>query len=109
VRVLNLNYIQSLPSHYEHDPAKRTLRDRFDRSGTGKNSRTNATKLLDFIRSLGNSYAATNQPETKSVASQKRDLSRKCRTTSTLIAGKEKTVGDIVSPIVDERDWECLK
>lgn len=25
------------------------------------------------------------------------------------IAGKGKTLGDIVSPIVDERDWECLK
>jgi hypothetical protein len=65
--------------------------------------------LLDFIRSLGNSYTATNQLETKCVGSQKRDLSSKRRTTSTLIAGKEKTVGDIVSPSVDERDWECLK
>jgi hypothetical protein len=25
------------------------------------------------------------------------------------IAGKSKTLGDIVSPIVDEEDWECLK
>lgn len=25
------------------------------------------------------------------------------------IAGKGKTVGDIVSPIVAEEDWECLK
>jgi hypothetical protein len=25
------------------------------------------------------------------------------------IAGKGKTLGDIVSPIVDEGDWECLK
>lgn len=25
------------------------------------------------------------------------------------IAGKGKTLGDIVSPIVDEKDWECLK
>ena len=25
------------------------------------------------------------------------------------IAGKGKTVGDLVSPIVDESDWECLK
>ncbi|WP_309741884.1 hypothetical protein [Chamaesiphon sp. OTE_20_metabat_361] len=65
--------------------------------------------LLDFIRSLSSSYTATNQTETKSVGSQKRDPSRKCRTTSTRIAGKGKTVGDIVSPIVDERDWECLK
>ena len=65
--------------------------------------------LLDFIRSLGSSYAATNQSETMSVASTERTLSSKRRTTSALIAGKGKTVGDIVSPIVDERDWECLK
>jgi hypothetical protein len=25
------------------------------------------------------------------------------------IAGKGKTLGNIVSPIVDEEDWECLK
>jgi hypothetical protein len=25
------------------------------------------------------------------------------------IAGKGKTLGDLVSPIVDEKDWECLK
>jgi len=25
------------------------------------------------------------------------------------LAGKVKIVGDIVSPIVDEADWECLK
>ncbi|NJM67655.1 MAG: hypothetical protein HC851_19270 [Acaryochloris sp. RU_4_1] len=25
------------------------------------------------------------------------------------IAGKGKTLGDIVSPIVPEEDWECLK
>ena len=25
------------------------------------------------------------------------------------IAGKGKTIGDIVSPIIDEQDWECLK
>jgi len=25
------------------------------------------------------------------------------------IAGKGSTLGDIVSPIVDEEDWECLK
>ena len=64
--------------------------------------------LLDFIRSLSSSYAAINQPETTSVGN---DLapSSKHRTTSALIAGKGKTVGDIVSPIVDEQDWECLK
>lgn len=25
------------------------------------------------------------------------------------IAGQGETLGDIVSPIVDEEDWECLK
>ena len=25
------------------------------------------------------------------------------------VAGKGKTLGDIVSPIVNEDDWECLK
>lgn len=25
------------------------------------------------------------------------------------VAGKGKTLGDIVSPIVEEEDWECLK
>lgn len=25
------------------------------------------------------------------------------------IAGKGSTLGDIVSPIVDEEDWECVK
>jgi hypothetical protein len=25
------------------------------------------------------------------------------------IAGKGQTLGDLVSPLVDEQDWECLK
>lgn len=25
------------------------------------------------------------------------------------IAGKGKTLGDIIKPIIDEEDWECLK
>ena len=33
----------------------------------------------------------------------------KRRVTSAAIAGKGKTLGDIVSPIVEEEDWECLK
>jgi hypothetical protein len=33
----------------------------------------------------------------------------KCRFPPASIAGKGKTLGDIVSPIVDEEDWECLK
>ena len=25
------------------------------------------------------------------------------------IAGKGRTLGDLISPIIDESDWECLK
>ncbi len=31
------------------------------------------------------------------------------RTAAAAIAGKGRTLGDLVSPIVDEQDWECLK
>ena len=31
------------------------------------------------------------------------------RTTPAHLAGKIEILGDIVSPIVDEEDWECLK
>ncbi|MBE9142563.1 hypothetical protein [Planktothrix mougeotii] len=33
----------------------------------------------------------------------------KRRIPSALIAGKAKILGDIISPIIDEEDWECLK
>jgi hypothetical protein len=33
----------------------------------------------------------------------------KRRTAPTSIAGKGRTLGDIVSPIVDEQDWDCLQ
>jgi hypothetical protein len=33
----------------------------------------------------------------------------KRRTPPPSIAGKGKTLGDIVSPIVEEEEWECLK
>jgi hypothetical protein len=33
----------------------------------------------------------------------------KRRTFPTKLAGKVEILGDIVSPIVDEKDWECLK
>jgi hypothetical protein len=65
--------------------------------------------LLDFIRSLGSSYAAANQAEAGTVGNNAPNPSAKRRTTSPLIAGKGKTLGDIVSPIVDEQDWGCLK
>lgn len=31
------------------------------------------------------------------------------RVASAAIAGKGQTLGDLVSPTVDEQDWECLK
>ncbi|MGK7929772.1 MAG: hypothetical protein AB4290_31770 [Spirulina sp.] len=34
---------------------------------------------------------------------------QKCRQPSPLIAGKGKTVGDVVNLIANEQDWECLK
>jgi hypothetical protein len=54
--------------------------------------------ILDFIRSLATPNTAATQSEPA--------VENKRRTTSTLIAGKGKTLGDIVSPIFDEQD--CL-
>lgn len=34
--------------------------------------------------------------------------SQKFRVPSQLIAGKGRTLGDIIEPIVNESDWECL-
>ncbi len=31
------------------------------------------------------------------------------RTTPSHLIGKGKTIGDLVSPIVDPEDWDCLK
>ena len=39
---------------------------------------------------------------------QTQDISRR-RSPPAHLAGKVKILGDIVSPIVDEEDWECLK
>ena len=39
--------------------------------------------------------------------SAEQPIKRRCFPTH--MAGKTKILGDIVSPIVDERDWECLK
>lgn len=36
-------------------------------------------------------------------------LERKRRRPHPDIAGKGRTLGDLVGPIVDEGDWECLK
>jgi hypothetical protein len=31
------------------------------------------------------------------------------RTAAISIAGKGKTLGDLVSPMIEEQDWECLQ
>jgi hypothetical protein len=62
--------------------------------------------VLDFIRSLGSTNTAKTQSE---IGVEVNNPSGKRRKTSSLIAGKGRTLGDIVSPIVDEQDWECLK
>jgi hypothetical protein len=31
------------------------------------------------------------------------------RVPASTIAGKGKTLGDLVSPMIEEQDWECLK
>ncbi|WOD37310.1 hypothetical protein [Nodosilinea sp. E11] len=36
-------------------------------------------------------------------------LARPRRSAPATIAGKAKTLGDLVSPIVTEDDWECLR
>jgi hypothetical protein len=64
--------------------------------------------VLEFIRSLGSSNIATNKVE-ETERNNNPASEGKRRTTSSLIAGKGRTLGDIVSPIVDEQDWECLK
>ena len=56
--------------------------------------------VLNFIRSLGSANAAKTQLET---GVEVNNPSGKRRTTSTRIAGKGRTLGDIVSPIVDEQ------
>jgi hypothetical protein len=61
--------------------------------------------VLDFIRSLSSSSStATNPTGTETEVNYHQQPAGKRRTTSSLIAGKGRTLGDIVSPIVDEQD-----
>ncbi len=62
--------------------------------------------VLDFIRSLRSINVAKTQSEPR--VELEHHLGKR-RTTSPRIAGRGKTLGDIVSPVVDEQDWECLK
>jgi hypothetical protein len=58
--------------------------------------------VLDFIRSLDSSSTATNPTGTETEVNYHQQPAGKRRTTSSLIAGKGRTLGDIVNPIVDE-------
>ena len=46
---------------------------------------------------------------TVSILEESKPLTEKRRQPSPLIAGKGKTLGNLVNPIVCEQDWECLK
>lgn len=46
---------------------------------------------------------------TISIIEESSTLTQKRRHPSPLIAGKGKTLGDLVNPLVDDQDWECLK
>jgi hypothetical protein len=64
--------------------------------------------VLDFIRPIGSSNITAAQDQTETAIKNDCDPGKKRRTTSILIAGKGKMLGDIVSPIIDEQDWGCL-
>jgi hypothetical protein len=56
-------------------------------------------EVLDFVESLRNIEVPVPSSQPK----------RKRRFPPPELAGKARIVGDIVGPIVDEEDWECLK
>lgn len=56
-------------------------------------------EVLDFAAFL-------RSKQTTPLSSQKK---RRRRFPPPALAGKAKIIGDIVGPIVDEEDWECLK
>jgi len=45
----------------------------------------------------------------KDFTTQKNNWHSQKRSTPVHLKGKVKILGDIVSPIIDEEDWECLK
>jgi hypothetical protein len=60
----------------------------------GDKPNTQTTKALLVIVEETNGVASNTAPK---------------RTTPPHLVGQIKILGDIVSPIVDEEDWECLK
>lgn len=61
--------------------------------------------LADWPEVLSARVVVTVLEETNGAA----EPPTKKRTFPADMAGKAKTLGDIVSPIVPEEDWECLK
>lgn len=71
-------------------------------------------KSYEAIYENGQLQWLAEKPEVKSArlivtVLEESSGSKKRRFPSPDIAGKGETLGDIVSPIVDEQDWECLK
>ena len=60
-------------------------------------------QVIDFVDFLRDRHSKIHTAQTSVEKPTKR------RRTSSIIAGKGKTIGDIVSPLVAEEDWECLK
>ena len=72
-------------------------------------------KSYEAIYDNGRIQWLKEEPETKNVRviitilEDADQPPRKRRTPPPSIAGKGQTLGDIVSPMVEEEDWECLK
>ncbi len=72
------------------------------------------SKTYEAIYENGQIKWLTDAPSVKSAriivtVLEETKISSKHRTPSAKIAGKGKTLGDIISPIIDDQDWECLK
>ena len=72
-------------------------------------------KTYEAIYDKGQIKWLTDQPDIQTakilitVLGETKTSVIKRRSSPESIAGKGQTLGDIVSPIVDEEDWECLK
>lgn len=71
-------------------------------------------KSYEAIYENGKLTWLADQPEINSAriivtVLEEKQPSVKRRTFPTAIAGQVEILGDIVSPVVDEDDWECLK
>jgi hypothetical protein len=60
------------------------------------------SKARVIVTILSDTTAQPSLPEAARSASTR-------RTPAISIAGKGKTLGDLVSPMIEEQDWECLR